>query len=221
MGENTTMQQLQTIVRDALERGELIKLTLSKPSSKGGEVTSLDIRPIRIKQALMLSVTYHYRTRDIVKNLAPDAGLDCIAEQLENHFAVAKLRTMQADYTLRRNATGFDLQTAPPSSKTPPNLAHDRTKHRLISTENKPYLHALGITDAKGAVYKNAQDKFRQINKYIEILDGLVRTLPKRDSLRIVDMGRVRDTSPLRSMITSPTRKQWRSRWSGSNTVPI
>lgn len=52
--------------------------------------------------------------------------------------------------------------------------------------KDKEYLRHLKITDAKGEVYKNAQDKFRQINKYIEILAPL---LPAKENVSVADMG--------------------------------
>src|SRR5690606_7817029 len=53
----------------------------------------------------------------------------------------------------------------------------------------KSYLQDLKLTDANGQVYKNAQDKWKQINHYIEILSGSLANLPKERNLRIVDMG--------------------------------
>ena len=47
----------------------------------------------------------------------------------------------------------------------------------------------MGITDAQGNVYKNAQDKYKQINHYIEILSSLLKNLPERAVTNIVDMG--------------------------------
>lgn len=52
---------------------------------------------------------------------------------------------------------------------------------------------ALGLADSRGEILPTAQDKYRQINKYIEILDGLVKQLPKgigtERPVRIADMG--------------------------------
>lgn len=67
-----------------------------------------------------------------------------------------------------------------------------RKKKRLIAADGKQWLNDLDITDANGVVYKNAQDKFRQINKYVEILDGLIRNMPAQQEgqrLEIADMG--------------------------------
>ena len=45
------------------------------------------------------------------------------------------------------------------------------------------------ITDDKGNVFKATQDKYIQINHYIEILSSLLKNLPQREILNVVDMG--------------------------------
>jgi SAM-dependent methyltransferase len=68
-------------------------------------------------------------------------------------------------------------------------LEHDRTKKRLIQPSEKSYLHELKITDVEGNVYKNAQDKYRQINHYVDILSSLIKELPADKLKKVVDMG--------------------------------
>lgn len=172
----------------AVQEGSFVKLTLSKPAPAAGDLKSVDVRPITIKRALRLSFTYHHRTRDIVKNYLP-AESTALLEALLEQFTAARLVTVTGDLQLAKTKGEWRLTRHPPSQPIAPELAHDRAKHRLVSSIGKPYLHALGITDAQGQVYKTAQDKFRQINKYIEILDGLVKQSAPRECLRIVDMG--------------------------------
>src|SRR5690606_1373139 len=69
------------------------------------------------------------------------------------------------------------------------NLSHDKEKKRLISAKNNVYLQELGLTDSSGTVFKNAQDKYRQINQYIEILSSLIKEFPIGTIKNVVDMG--------------------------------
>ena len=188
MATNATLRDFTDTLLDALARGTLTKLTLSKPTATAGDLKSIDIRPIMIKRELKLSFTHHHRTNDVVKNYAPQEAAGLIETQLVEHFRAAHLATTTADHQLVHGPAGYSLKQLPPSRTEAPELSHDRAKQRLIETKGKAYLHALGITDAKGAVYKNAQDKFRQIDKYIELLDVRLREMPV-GKLRIVDMG--------------------------------
>ncbi|MFZ4542354.1 MAG: class I SAM-dependent methyltransferase [Rickettsiales bacterium] len=189
MKDNETLSHLTDSLLDAVATGALVKLTLRKPTATAGDLKSIDIRPIMVKRELKLSFTYHHQTRDVVKNHPPHEAASLITAQLLEHFRAAHLCTTGGDTQLTYRQGGYQHSHKAPSITAAPELSHDRAKQRFIDSANKPYLHALGIADAKGAVYKNAQDKFRQINKYIEVLDGLIRSLPKRDTLRIVDMG--------------------------------
>jgi len=179
------LTQFVTALNDAVATSQFVLLTLNKPTAAAGDLKSVDIRPILVKRTLMLSFTYHHQTRDIVKNYVPAESAKLIGELLAEKFTAAKLYALSGDLHLNKNA----LSHHPASHTKAPELSHDRAKHRLIDSVGKAYLHALGISDAKGVVYKNATDKFRQINKYIEILDGLIAPLPATQKLRIVDMG--------------------------------
>ena len=148
---------------------------------------SVDIRPILIKRDVKLSFTYHHKTRDIVKNYDLPEARVLIAELLSNSFSRARLNTASADIGLSRQGDGFHMAASKPTMK-PVDLAHNRAKNHLVSAGGRAYLQALGLTDTKGQVLKTAQDKFRQINKYIEIVDGLIKDLPQQ-KLTIVDMG--------------------------------
>ncbi len=189
MSNTGTLAELTNALLDAVAAGALVKLAISKPTPTAGDLKSIDIRPIMVKRELKLSFTYHHQTRDVVKNYPPHEAAELVSAQLQEHFRAAKLQTTQGDVQMSYVGGQYQLKRHAASVTATPELSHDRAKQRLLTSENKPYLHALAITDAKGVVYKNAQDKFRQINKYIEILDGLIRDLPPRECLRIVDMG--------------------------------
>lgn len=66
--------------------------------------------------------------------------------------------------------------------------AHDHQKKRYVDS-TRPYLHALELTDAQGNVIASRQDKYRQINRYIELLEPLITSLDANSLKKIVDMG--------------------------------
>ena len=173
----------------AVSSSTFVKLELRKPAASAGDLESVDVRLVRVKRELKLSFTYHHQTRDIVKNHGIEESAMRLDELLDSQFSSARLFTLTGDFNLSKQAAGFVLTKTNPTQRQAPELAHNRVKERLIESAGKPYLHALGLTDAKGTVHKNSQDKFRQINKYIEVLDGLIKQLPPPEKLRIVDMG--------------------------------
>ena len=74
------------------------------------------------------------------------------------------------------------------SYKQVPTYSHDRQKQKRADASDS-YLNALGIMDENGNVIPNMADKYRQINKYLEIVDGLISTAKLPEELNVVDMG--------------------------------
>ena len=169
----------------ALNENSLVKLTLNAPYGAEKELKSIDIRKIIIKRQEMLSFTSHYKTRDIVKNYTFAESAILLTDHLSKAFHTATLYTTAADLRWHK---GVLTQTAA-TQKNVPAATHDRLKQQRIATAGKFYLQDLMITDAQGQVFKNAQDKFRQISKYVEIMGGLLKTIPADTPLHIVDMG--------------------------------
>lgn len=170
---------------ESLRDGSFVKLSLGNYKGPESDLKKIQARKIIIKREVKLSFTFQYKTRDIVKNFDPAAALEKVRHYLDGEFLAANLFT-----------TGFDLQLAegglrksPPSHKEAPSLDHDRAKKRLMETAGKDYLRELKITDASGGVLKNAQDKYRQIDKYIEILDSLIKDIPPARLKKVTDMG--------------------------------
>ncbi len=184
-----TLNDWLAAYRGAAGSGQFVRLELRRPAASAGDLKSVDVRPIMVKRKLMQSFTYHYQTRDIVKNYEVDESVELLRDLLGEKFSSGRLFTLAGDLHLSRQKQGFALTRAAPTQLQEPELAHNRRKERLIESAGKPYLHALGLTDAGGNVLKTSQDKFRQINKYIEILDGLIRQLDLSKELRFVDMG--------------------------------
>ena len=69
-------------------------------------------------------------------------------------------------------------------------LAHNRQKHYLIP-DGVPcdFLIRLGVMSPDGKVFPKSYAKFRQINRYLEIVEDVFPALPKDRALRIIDFG--------------------------------
>ncbi len=172
-------------IQKSLQDNSFAKISLGSYSGDEPGMKNIHIRKIKVKRQDKLSLTYRFKTRDIVKNYDFADALEMIEDALCDGFHSATLFTTQFDLVLEKKT----LKTKPATIKDAPSESHDRQKERLIPSENKPYLYDLKITDDKGQVYKNAQDKYRQINKYVEILSGLLKNIPLTQIKKIVDMG--------------------------------
>jgi SAM-dependent methyltransferase len=177
-------------VETSLSNLTFVKLSLGNYKGTEENLKNIYIKRILIKGEEKLSFTYRYKTRDIVKNYSIPEGIGKVHNFLEQDFYVATLYTTSFDLVFENlHNKKFILRRNNPTNILVPLPDHDRTKKRLISSTEKPYLTELKITDENGKVLVNAQDKYKQINHYIEILSSLLKEIPASGTSKVVDMG--------------------------------
>jgi SAM-dependent methyltransferase len=179
-----------SLLEKSISDNTFVKMSFGNYKGVTEALKNCYLKKILVKNEEKLSVTYRYQTKDIVKNYSIGEGLDLVMDWLEKmEFRHATLFTLHFDAVLEFNKEKSTLKKNKPSHKELPSLDHNIKKNRLIEAGGKAYLHDLKITDEKGNVFKHAQDKYKQINHYIEILSPLIKNLPKRDFVRVIDMG--------------------------------
>jgi len=177
-------------LKASLEDNSFVKLSLGNYKGKEVNLKKLYIKRVLIKDADKLSFVYRYQTQDVTKNYTFAEAMELL-DQLMGYksFRFGLLSTINFDEQIDFYKSRIAVKQLPASAKKVPSKAHDKSKNRKIEAKGKTYLHELGITDPSGKVYKKSQDKYRQINHYIEILSALLKDLPLREMTNIVDMG--------------------------------
>lgn len=177
-------------VLTSLQEVTFVKLNLSNYKGLEEGLKNIYLKRVMIKNEDKLSFTYRYKTRDIVKNYDIAQGVTMVNEFLNSDFRAATLFTTQFDlFFENQNNQRILIRQKNASFLTVPSLEHDRTKNRPISSNEKPYLTSLKITDNSGKVLASGQDKYKQINHYIEILGALIKEMPTKALLKVADMG--------------------------------
>lgn len=180
------VQQLE----ESLRSKTFVKLALGNYKGSEEALKQLYIKPVMIKNNQMLAFNYRYQTRDIFKNFPEQEGISLINDYLANGFNIATLFTTTQEAILEKNSKGiFRLRIKELAEKKAVILNHNKEKIRLILAKDNVYLRELGLTGADGMVFKNGQDKYKQINQYIEILSSLIKEFPVGTINNVVDMG--------------------------------
>jgi SAM-dependent methyltransferase len=184
--------KLLALLNDAVRNGRLVKLTLSGYRGADATLKNVFVRSVVLRDGPRLSFVYRHTTRDITKNFTHEEGLAHVATLLAAEFQTANLFTTDQSAQLElRDGRAPRLVTGKPGPVPVPDTAHDHAKKRLIDPKESPWLHGLGVTTVDGKVAKGMEAKFRQINKFVELLQHLVRESPidASDSLTLIDMG--------------------------------
>lgn len=190
MSNQSQLQKFQDQIVQSISLNTFIKISLGNYHGNEKELKNIYIRRVKIKRVEMLSLTYRYKTRDIVKNFSIEDGLNLISHFVSNDFKAATLFSVGKEVILQYGKKDqISIIERSPDKTVQPVLSHNKEKKRLVKTEGKSYLMELGITDAEGKVFKATQDKYRQINQYIEILSSLIKELPASGLNKVVDMG--------------------------------
>ena len=181
-------QQLKETLSQSVLDSNFVKLTLSKPIKKSDGLPNVYVRLVKIKGAEVLQFTYHYTTNDKVKNYTITEAIAELEILLMDNFRAATLFTLANDllvFISKKKKVSYKLNAPSFKNKLPD--THDKPKERLAQAGN--YLQHLGITDKNGKVIHKMADKYRQINKYLEIIEGLLKSTKLPKKINIVDMG--------------------------------
>ncbi|MES2650323.1 MAG: SAM-dependent methyltransferase [Bacteroidota bacterium] len=190
MGNTDTLQKFNDLLNISITNASFIKLSLGNYQGNDKELKNLYVRRVKIKREDMLSFNYRYKTRDIFKNFSTKDGVNKVMQYISNDFKVCTLFTTDEETIIEHTKKGEILTRSKKNVQAlQASTSHNKEKKRIIKPAGNAYLHALKITDAEGNVFKNAQDKYKQINQYIEILSSLIKELPDGTVKNVVDMG--------------------------------
>jgi hypothetical protein len=185
------------LLRASVTDGTLVKLTLGKHRGADATLQNLFVRPVVLKGGPHLSFVWHHATRDVTKNHPPTEALALLEPLVGTDFLDAHLFTPAQTAQLACTPDGgarLSVKTAA-TAPAPPPAGHDREKSHLIAAD-APWLRALGVTNDQGRPREGQAGKFRQINKFAELLTHLLDeaglgpdSFPPPPSLRVVDAG--------------------------------
>lgn len=187
------------VCQQTASNGALQRLVLSKYKGAEEELTRVVIRPVEIKAQTLLSFLYEYRTNHVTKNLAVDDAMAQLQQWLGSDFHNAHMITDEWEIQLSFSKKGKvlinknrnkNLPAAGDKATAQIELTHNRTKLRYVE-QDRPYLRELGITDANGQIIPAMSRKWKQINKFIEVLSTAIQQtgLDKHSELHIADFG--------------------------------
>lgn len=184
------MNEINSLISEILLNNNLIKGVFSNLRYKSNEYKKISIKPVFIKNEIKVQFEYIYEKKVTHENLNINDAIKKINSLLKDVFRQAILFTPQADYQILISKKGKTKIIKNKPSKSIVNISHNKKKNYIIE-ENKPceFLIRLGVMNEEGKVYKKKYDKFRQINKFLEIIQDTLKRVEIDKNFRIVDFG--------------------------------
>jgi len=166
-----------------------VKLTLGHPAAPASALRKLLLRPVTIRGETRCCVISRFLTRDETKNYPFPEALALVEARLGSEFLSANLFTQSEDVQLELG-TKSRLRVVR-TDRSPAPLEHDRERVRWVDARAR-YLMELEVTDSRGKVRERMSSKFRQIERFVDLLASAFRESSLAGSgkpLTMCDMG--------------------------------
>ena len=177
------MNSLDDLLDDVFREESLLRAVLSKPRSRALP-RKVTVEPIGLRGETSFQFTAQLADRAMHENLVADQARERLGVLLSD-YGQGLLQTADADWQV----LGGNVLRRPPT-RTATRPAHDRRKRYLLEEGMAvPFLVELGVMTPDGTVQKSRYDKFRQVNRFLELVDDVVPALRPDGTLRVVDFG--------------------------------
>ncbi|MBC8079942.1 MAG: SAM-dependent methyltransferase [Gorillibacterium sp.] len=184
------MEQLKQLLEKLVHEGKLVQATLSGPRTKLPDTASkIKVKPVLLKGARYFQLSYAVGAKELHENLEPAVAVERIVELL-HVYKQGLFQSVDGDYQVLVNKKGKASILTREATRQQVELTHNRAKKYLLP-EGEPvaFLVELGVMNAEGKVAAAKYDKFRQINRFLEMIEDVMPELPEGRTLRIIDFG--------------------------------
>lgn len=172
-----------------LKQQYLLKIVASNPVKNGSEYNKIVVRPILLKNEECFQAEQYKNSQIFHRNIPSDELPNWVEENVEGKFRQILISLQGKDVTYLLSAKGkvtrIEKATA---SKTVASRSNDRKKNYILNEgDDVPALVDLGIFTKEGKVVVGMYDKFKQINRFVEILDDVFKN--HSGKLTLLDFG--------------------------------
>ena len=187
------MNQIREVFEDVFFKEKLVKMIFGSKRRKSIEYNKVMIRPILLGGELKYQVEYTFPKKVTHENLTADESLEKAVSLVADDFKRVNIFVEGGDIQILASKPDRPKIMRKGGTKVQGNLEHNHTKKYVIP-DGVPcdFLIRLGVMGDDGKVFQKHYGKFRQINRYLEIVEDVFPYLPaKADGkpLKIIDFG--------------------------------
>lgn len=181
------MKELLTYI---FQNQTLTGLTLSKCEDTA--ILRTTGRLVKLKGAVHLALeTFLSDGKAVHKNIPVEQAADALMGLVPNQYKQLNLRTTGGNCEIKVSKKGkvTMLNRIRRDSTQTADLAHNREKQYILPAD-KPvdFLIALGVQDESGRIFDKKRSKFRQINRFLEMVADVESHILNGNELYILDL---------------------------------
>ncbi|MBQ9871798.1 MAG: SAM-dependent methyltransferase [Eubacterium sp.] len=181
------MQELEKHIRTMLEAG-VTKIIISHPAAKSEVYKKITVE----KKGKGYQIAKYTETQVFHENIAETDTAERLTELISGTYRQVNGMAPEAEHILlisKKGVCSYKVKRSAEEHISRPGEGHNRKKNYILQEgEIIPPLIDMGIFTKEGRVVRSMYDKYRQINRFIEILDD---EISKKDlkSLNVIDFG--------------------------------
>lgn len=169
----------------------VLKVIATKQSDKSNKYIKITVRPIVIKGDKLFQAEMFTEKQAFHQNFSYEMLDDWVMKNIVSRFSQILVMTESNDVTYLTSKKGKISRICKQRTKTSEQMlsGNNRIKNYLINEgDNVPVLCELGIFTSELKVAAKMYDKFKQINRFLEILDDVFADY-QSDTLTMLDFG--------------------------------
>ena len=173
----------------ALALPSLTRLVLSQPVDRDAD-PKISVRPITLRGRRLYQLERFHDNKAFQENLEEEVLLRRFEQELDGRYRQALLVTEEesAQYSLKQNGS-YKRHASAAVARPGAAQGNNRQKQYLIAEgEAVPALVDLGVFTQDYKIVRAKYDKYRQINRFVELIDQAFRE-DCREELTILDFG--------------------------------
>lgn len=173
-----------------IEIKNIIRGTISNPRNNSKYIKGY-IRPVEIKGNSMMQIELFTETQSFAHNYNYDEFSEIINTIMLDSFFQLNIITNEYNYSFKYTKKNHLLSNKIKNKeiKTLLNVSHNKQKKYILNDGNIiPPLVDLGVMTQDGKIVPSYYDKYRQINRFLEIIDDTIKAF-KEQVLNIIDFG--------------------------------
>ncbi|WP_312811688.1 SAM-dependent methyltransferase [Sedimentibacter sp.] len=182
---------IQEIVNRSIEENKFIYGVFTTPKNKpDNPYKKITARPINVKNKNIIQFEKFTDKQAFHENYSYEEANEEIINLIIDGYKNINLFTSEADYQIIVSKKGSVKVTEKQPSKKQSTEEHNKKKQYIINeNETCDFLELLGVMNKQGMVYSKKYDKFKQINKFLEIVDDSLKGRELKDDFMIIDFG--------------------------------
>ncbi len=184
------IREISAQIESLIDKNTIENIIISNPIKKSEDkANKVKVTPILLKDKLNYQISEYIGQKVIHKNTDADNILTEILNIMEDNFKQCNitankhctiLMNKKKQFTLTGIKDNINVKSLPKT--------HNKAKNYIIGDgQFVDWMYQLGLMDKNGIVLKHRQKKFRQINKFLEMLKDIETEIPENSV--IIDMG--------------------------------